>query len=465
MMAAPVLIIQPFAADGDQAVVPQTDPNAFVSFTTGYSPDYEINLAAGDPAAKAVERPVQNWLFNMITANLQQYQQNGLPLWYSGMPGGYVINAQVLRTNASGNLVPYRSLVNNNVADPLTSTTNWEYVPYGHEMLANVPMPTGGPNGPTNALISVATNFNSIPTGTYWFSSDAIAAASPNAPAQIGSSPVVGLLEVLSWTVGANTWIVQRYLDRNAQMYVRAATNGAWTAWRNFFTQSAVFAVGEIKLWYGNPASIPTVWGPGWHLCDGTSGTVDMRGVAPIGAGGTYANGARGGSTTASLVTANLPAHGHPVSVSDPGHAHSVYDPSHNHGINDPGHAHSVADPGHSHGYTDNGHAHSYPPGGWCQAGQDNGGATAASPANQYGSRGAQNTNGSGIGITINGSGVGIGIYGNGTGVYNSAAATGIGIYGASTGISASAGNTGSGTAFNVQNPYVALCFVQYTGA
>lgn len=59
--------------------------------------------------------------------------------------------------------------------------------------------------------------------------------------------------------------------------------------------------IGGIILWSGSVASIPT----GWHLCDGTTGTPNLENLFVIGAGGTYAPAASGGSTTISV--ANLP--------------------------------------------------------------------------------------------------------------------------------------------------------------
>jgi hypothetical protein len=56
-LITPPLILTPFANTGDQTVIPPTDPNGFVNFANGYTPDYEINLGSGDPQAKAVERP------------------------------------------------------------------------------------------------------------------------------------------------------------------------------------------------------------------------------------------------------------------------------------------------------------------------------------------------------------------------------------------------------------------------
>jgi len=50
--------------------------------------------------------------------------------------------------------------------------------------------------------------------------------------------------------------------------------------------------------------------------------------------------GAAGGTQTVTLITAQMPAHGH--GVSDPTHAHAVSDPSHSHGVNDPTHTHNM---------------------------------------------------------------------------------------------------------------------------
>lgn len=54
--------------------------------------------------------------------------------------------------------------------------------------------------------------------------------------------------------------------------------------------------VGGIVLWSGSIASIPA----NWHLCDGTSGTPDLRDRFVVGAGSTYAVDATGGSATTS---------------------------------------------------------------------------------------------------------------------------------------------------------------------
>jgi len=72
---------------------------------------------------------------------------------------------------------------------------------------------------------------------------------------------------------------------------------------------------GGILMWSGSIASIPS----GFYLCDGTNGTPDLRDRFVMGAGGTYAVNATGGSADATLV-----AHTHSGSTSTTGaHTHT----------------------------------------------------------------------------------------------------------------------------------------------
>lgn len=75
------------------------------------------------------------------------------------------------------------------------------------------------------------------------------------------------------------------------------------------------FVAGMIMMWSGSIVSIPV----GFALCDGTSGTPDLRNRFVVGAGSTYAVNATGGSTNATLVS-----HTHTATVTDPGHNHTV---------------------------------------------------------------------------------------------------------------------------------------------
>ena len=65
--------------------------------------------------------------------------------------------------------------------------------------------------------------------------------------------------------------------------------------------------IGGIILWSGSVAAIPS----GWLLCDGTSGTPDLRSRFIVGAGSTYSVAGTGGEATHTLTAAELPSHYH----------------------------------------------------------------------------------------------------------------------------------------------------------
>lgn len=65
--------------------------------------------------------------------------------------------------------------------------------------------------------------------------------------------------------------------------------------------------IGGIIMWSGAIVDIPT----GWHLCDGTGGTINLKNKFIVGAGDTYAVAATGGESTHSLSIAELAAHTH----------------------------------------------------------------------------------------------------------------------------------------------------------
>ena len=79
------------------------------------------------------------------------------------------------------------------------------------------------------------------------------------------------------------------------------------------------FVAGMIMLWSGAIVSIPA----GWLLCDGTSGTPNLRDRFVVGAGSTYAVAGTGGSTT--IAEANLPSHAHAAGTLTGGaHTHAL---------------------------------------------------------------------------------------------------------------------------------------------
>jgi len=65
--------------------------------------------------------------------------------------------------------------------------------------------------------------------------------------------------------------------------------------------------IGGIIMWHGTPADIPQ----GWAVCDGQSGTPDLRSRFVLGAGDKYAPAATGGVDKVTLTTNQIPAHVH----------------------------------------------------------------------------------------------------------------------------------------------------------
>jgi microcystin-dependent protein len=126
---------------------------------------------------------------------------------------------------------------------------------------------------------------------------------------------------------------------------------------------AAAFPTGGIILWSGSIASIPS----GWALCNGSSGTPDLRDRFVVGAGTTYAVGATGGVNTVTLDTTQIPSHTHTgtTAATDLAHTHTGSGTS---GSTDLSHTHtgsgttSAVSNDHSHSGTTAGvgdHAHS----------------------------------------------------------------------------------------------------------
>ncbi len=70
---------------------------------------------------------------------------------------------------------------------------------------------------------------------------------------------------------------------------------------------------GVIVMWSGAKNAIPS----GWALCNGTSGTPDLRDRFVLGAGGRYSVGAKGGEETHTLTVNEMPGHTHGFLVGD----------------------------------------------------------------------------------------------------------------------------------------------------
>lgn len=107
-----------------------------------------------------------------------------------------------------------------------------------------------------------------------------------------------------------------------------AGDNSTKVATTAFVTAAILAALpaGVIMIWSGSSGAIPS----GWLLCNGASGTPDLRDKFVVGAGSTYAVNATGGSANATLVS-----HSHTITITDPGHDHTA-------NVTDPGHTHNL---------------------------------------------------------------------------------------------------------------------------
>jgi hypothetical protein len=143
---------------------------------------------------------------------------------------------------------------------------------------------------------------------------------------------VTGTLPVANGGTGAATLTANNVILGNgtsAVSFVAPGTSGNLltsngTTWASTAAPTA-FVTGMILMWSGTIATIPS----GFLLCNGSSGTPDLRNRFIIGAfsddSGTAKTTITGPATqTGGSKDASLPSHTHTASVTDPGHLHNV---------------------------------------------------------------------------------------------------------------------------------------------
>lgn len=130
----PKFFIQPFAASGDKATIPEpSQPSGSVSYFTGWGPDY--SLIDTDPDSKDVPRQETNQLMYDITQNIGFMQRNGVPEFVTsadngGVPLPYEIGALVRwKANPGDPYRTYVSKVDSNVDTPATAAS-WTLFDY-----------------------------------------------------------------------------------------------------------------------------------------------------------------------------------------------------------------------------------------------------------------------------------------------------------------------------------------------
>lgn len=146
------------------------------------------------------------------------------------------------------------------------------------------------------------------------------------------------LIEFKGGNVQSRVVIVQTvenilFLDGNQKptFYRRHATFGTglnsvpWSDFKRTFPLSSALFIDEIRMYAGAFSDIPF----GWHLANGTNGTVDLRDRFIVGFNPDNPDyntiGSVGGETEVTLTVEQMPKHGHAASTdSGGGHTHSV---------------------------------------------------------------------------------------------------------------------------------------------
>jgi hypothetical protein len=149
---------------------------------------------------------------------------------------------------------------------------------------------------------------SSTPLATYTTNNGTIANSNPIVLDASGRVPnEIWLFEGYSY----------KFVLKNADDVLIQTLDNIYPILQNAPAVSGTIPSGLIAIWSGSTGSIPS----GWLICDGTSGTPDLRNSFILGAGSTYAVGSTGGSKDAIVVS-----HTHTATsvVTDPGHKHET---------------------------------------------------------------------------------------------------------------------------------------------
>lgn len=199
-----------------------------------------------------------------------------------------------------------------------------------------VPSNTGPPPG----SVGVGELFADAQTKMLWLG----VPSSIDASLSVLVADIVGLLE------GDDEGLVHANVYTDGRIATRAPTVHTHAIADVTGLQAALDAlpsslpIGAIVLWSGAIGTIPT----GWALCDGTGGTVDLRGSFVMGGGGVRAVFSAGGSENRTITSTSAGAHSHAATAAATALTTDQI-PPHTHVVTDPGHVHTVTDAGHHH--------------------------------------------------------------------------------------------------------------------
>ncbi|QDH49675.1 tail fiber protein [Pantoea phage Kyle] len=246
----PKLFTRPFAETGDKSLPPDNDNSGFVSFTQGYTPDYERSLAKGDPLAKAVERPIQNGLFNQITDHLLWYQTHGFMQWDAtrAANAGYSFNDIVVDTVQTVEPFTWRVFraAKDNVMSKPTSASassaspDWEEIPLPSVVRSLIPFQSGKDFANLrNAATSFITGgtIESLSKGFYICPNVTSVTTITDLPPKIGESTIIKpfTVEVAEWETTEGTtptvYRIERMVTVDGFVFVRSKVNGNKGNW------------------------------------------------------------------------------------------------------------------------------------------------------------------------------------------------------------------------------------------
>ena len=206
----------PFAQSGTQTAIPTTSTAGQVNLSQGYTSNYSLSLTS-NPNALPVERDKFNWLMNLVTTNIIDWQTVAVPQWNSSVSYYAPSLVRYSTSSTAGSEKLYRCIATPPAGTPPTSTAYWEVTPTSTALIGMIPEPDQG-------QIIVATNLNSVAKG--WYEINGVVQACPNAPPTTDTS---GVFECYNF--GTPNMIFQRFVGAGGNSFVRTFDGANWHGW------------------------------------------------------------------------------------------------------------------------------------------------------------------------------------------------------------------------------------------
>jgi hypothetical protein len=221
------------------------------------------------------------------------------------------------------------------ISGGVSADPSWGKIGLATHVNGTLPVANGG-TGITSFGTGVATalGVNTGSAGAFVVNGGALGTPSSGTLTSATGLPlttgVTGTLPVANGGTGATTLTANNVILGNGTSAVQFVAPGAsgnvlvsnGTTWTS--SAPSAFVAGMIIMWSGTIATIPS----GWALCDGASGTPDLRNrfviASSIDSGGQSVTTVTGGNTkTGGTKDAVVVSHSHTATVTDPGHTHT----------------------------------------------------------------------------------------------------------------------------------------------